>query len=129
MLTVNGTITVDHDDDTSTDALAITAGGGTYNGTYGTLVVNTDGTYTYTLDTAHASNATRVDDVFTIDVTDSDGTSHQFTVTVPVNHVDDANKESVSITARVAAVAMPAPSPRRMLILRIRHSPLMLMAV
>ena len=99
VLTVNGTITVDHDDDTSTDALAITAGGGTYNGTYGTLVVNTDGTYTYTLDTAHASNATRVDDVFTIDVTDSDGTSHQFTVTVPVNHVDDANKESVSITA------------------------------
>ena len=124
-LSVTGTITVDHDNNMDTDALAITSGGvdalyrlnstdadflaahgldanndtwWVYAGTYGTLVIKDDGTFSYVLDATHASNATRVDDIFTINVTDADSNIHRLTLTVPVNHIDDAVKENVSIT-------------------------------
>lgn len=71
---------------------------GTYVGTYGTLVLAADGSYTYTLDTTSqayrdllAGNATvgNGTDVFSYSVIDSDGDTATTTLTVNVTNPDD----------------------------------------
>ena len=104
-----GTISIDHDNNVATDPLAVTIRGGSdvfdatenhwvYTGTYGTLTISPDGSYTYVLDQASASLSARADDTFRVQLTDAEGNDHLFTITVPINHVDDTEKESVSVS-------------------------------
>jgi len=69
------------------------SGGVTVSGTYGTLVIGADGSYTYTLNnTDLAVQALRagehLDEVFTYTLTDGDKTD-QATLTITINGVDD----------------------------------------
>jgi VCBS repeat-containing protein len=56
--------------------------GTTLQGEYGTLAVNADGSYTYTPDAALVHFTAPVDDVFTYQVTFTDGTTEQASLTV-----------------------------------------------
>ncbi|WP_030131910.1 retention module-containing protein [Pseudomonas sp. QTF5] len=68
--------------------------GGTFNGTYGTLVLNANGTYTYTLNTSDADfkalngggNAT---ESFVYTLTDSDGDTSTATLVLNIHNNDD----------------------------------------
>ncbi|MDR8365471.1 retention module-containing protein, partial [Pseudomonas sp. JL3] len=68
--------------------------GGTFNGTYGTLVLNPNGTYTYTLNTGDADfkalngggNAT---ENFVYTLTDSDGDTSTATLVLNIHNNDD----------------------------------------
>ncbi|WP_166041349.1 Ig-like domain-containing protein [Sphingosinicella sp. YJ22] len=65
---------LDNDFDFDGDALTVT--GGTFVGTYGTLTLNADGTYSYTLNTAAVQgldDGESVTDTFTYVVSDNDG--------------------------------------------------------
>ena len=123
VLSIGGVIKIDHDNNDTTDALTLISGGNTgeyrlnsgdssfltehglsagddwwvYTGTYGTFVIRGDGSYSYVLNAEEASRGTRVDDTVTVNVVDAHGTAHQIVVTVPINHVDDATKEGVSL--------------------------------
>jgi VCBS repeat-containing protein len=83
--TVTGTLDAT---DPEGDALTYTAE--TIVGTYGTIQINADGTYTYTLTTnslAHTSQGTGVDgvtDSFTYTVMDDNGNSSTATITVSI---------------------------------------------
>ncbi|MCO8314359.1 retention module-containing protein [Pseudomonas mandelii] len=68
--------------------------GGTFNGTYGTLVLNANGTYTYTLNTSDADfkalngggNAT---ETFTYTLTDADGDTSTANLVLNIQNNDD----------------------------------------
>ncbi|MHC8373261.1 retention module-containing protein [Pseudomonas sp. MDT1-85] len=68
--------------------------GGTFNGTYGTLVLNANGTYTYTLNTSDADfkalngggNAT---ETFTYTLTDADGDTSTANLVLSIQNNDD----------------------------------------
>ncbi|MGX1187717.1 VCBS repeat-containing protein [Pseudomonas sp. F-14 TE3623] len=68
--------------------------GGTFNGTYGTLVLNANGTYTYTLNTSDADfkalngggNAT---ETFTYTLTDADGDTSTANLVLEIHNNDD----------------------------------------
>jgi len=79
-----------NDTDAENDPLTVT-NPGTYVGDYGTLVLNADGTYTYTPDAAADGLAAgeSVQDVFSYTATDG-GASDTATLTVTVNGVNDA---------------------------------------
>ena len=123
-LSVVGTIAVDHDNNVATDVLAITSGGvdalnrlnsddadflaahgldatndnwWVYTGSYGTLVIKDDGSFSYVLNPENATLSQRVDDVFTLQVTDANGNQHSYVLTVPVNPAGLGDPETVSI--------------------------------
>jgi len=71
--------------------------GTTISGTYGTLTLNADGSYTYALDNDSAAvqalvDGQIVDDVFTYTITDADGDTSTTTLTIKVEgQTDQAN--------------------------------------
>ncbi len=68
-----------------TPATAVTAGGTTFAGTYGDLLLRADGSYTYTANRADAvATGTGVSDVFTYRVSDGQGGTANATITVVV---------------------------------------------
>jgi VCBS repeat-containing protein len=104
---VNDTTTVVTGNVVSNDALGADAlpapvtNAGTYEGTYGTLVLGADGTYTYTLDTTSdayrallANNAAvgNATDTFAYTIIDSDGDTATANLTVNVQNLDDPVK-------------------------------------
>ncbi|WP_043620568.1 VCBS domain-containing protein, partial [Ensifer sp. ZNC0028] len=69
--------------------------GGSTAGQYGTLVLNADGSYTYTLNNATAgvqslAAGQMVTDTFTYEITDGDGDKSSTTVTITVTGTNDA---------------------------------------
>ncbi|MCY1321477.1 VCBS repeat protein [compost metagenome] len=68
--------------------------GGSTAGQYGTLVLNADGSYTYTLNNAHgavqglAANQT-LTETFSYEITDGDGDTSPTTLTITINGADD----------------------------------------
>ncbi|MDF1862871.1 MAG: Ig-like domain-containing protein, partial [Verrucomicrobiales bacterium] len=81
-----------NDTDPDGDTLTITTGDGTTTGTYGTLVLATDGSYTYDADQA-AANALAAGetatDTFTYVVSDGEGGSDSATLTITVTGTND----------------------------------------
>jgi VCBS repeat-containing protein len=89
--------------DTPTQVTGVAAGtqasasgdvGVTVTGEYGTLVLNPDGSYTYTLDNASAAvqalgEGDTLSDVFTYTITDADGDTSTTTLTITVNGTND----------------------------------------
>ncbi|MCE6979800.1 retention module-containing protein [Pseudomonas frederiksbergensis] len=68
--------------------------GGTFNGTYGTLVLNANGTYTYTLNTSDAdfkalSGGGNATESFVYTLTDSDGDTSTATLVLNIQNNDD----------------------------------------
>ncbi|MDR1936018.1 MAG: VCBS domain-containing protein, partial [Candidatus Accumulibacter sp.] len=68
--------------------------GGNVAGQYGTLVLNPDGSYTYTLNNSDPKvqalgEGDTLDDTFTYTITDSDGDTSDATLTITINGTDD----------------------------------------
>ncbi|EJL96324.1 VCBS repeat-containing protein [Pseudomonas sp. GM102] len=68
--------------------------GGTFNGTYGTLVLNANGTYTYTLNTSDAdfkalNGGGSATENFVYTLTDSDGDTSTATLVLEIHNNDD----------------------------------------
>ncbi len=74
------------------------------NGQYGSIVINSDGSYTYTIDDTNANvqalrtNAQTLDDVFTYTVTDAGGLTSTTQVTITIRGRND-NPVGVNDTA------------------------------
>ncbi|MEJ5864500.1 retention module-containing protein [Pseudomonas farsensis] len=71
--------------------------GGTFTGTYGTLVLNADGTYTYTLDTSDPDFKNLLGgsvgvEHFAYTIKDADGDTSSATLTLDINNLDDPVK-------------------------------------
>ncbi|MCG8601304.1 MAG: Ig-like domain-containing protein, partial [Verrucomicrobiales bacterium] len=81
-----------NDTDVDGDTLTITSGQGTTVGTYGTLVLNANGSYTYTADQA-AANALAAGEtateIFNYTVSDGEGGSDTATLTITVTGTND----------------------------------------
>ncbi|MEF0943951.1 T1SS-143 repeat domain-containing protein, partial [Rhizobium sp. BR 362] len=76
-----------------------TANGGSVTGTYGTLSVNANGTWSYTLDQSKANSLTASDhpqESFTVQLSDGQGGVTTQTVLVTVNGTNDAPTISIS---------------------------------
>jgi VCBS repeat-containing protein len=87
---VTGVETGNHPGDTVT-----TGTGAPLVGQYGTLTLNTDGSYGYTVDNSNATvdalnTGSHVDDVFTYTMQDAAGAKSTTTLTIHVNGADDA---------------------------------------
>ena len=83
-------------------------GGAGVAGTYGTLILNADGSYTYTLNNANPAvqalaRNQAVSDTFTYTITDADGDPSTTTLTVTVTGTNDAPDITVVGTDRAAA--------------------------
>ncbi|MCZ6811630.1 MAG: Ig-like domain-containing protein, partial [Planctomycetota bacterium] len=113
--TVTGTLTFTDPDGVSVSGVA--AGnvgevsgdvGALVAGTFGTLQVNSDGSYTYTLTTTsldHSSQGTAIDgqtDVFTYTVTDGVGNTNTSTITISI--IDDVPSVEVTVANESAVV-------------------------
>ncbi len=97
--------------------------GGTFNGTYGTLVLNANGTYTYTLNTNDADfkalngggNAT---ENFVYTLTDSDGDTSTATLVLNIQNNDDpvtldglnVNGGELNVYEKKTSATAPAPT-------------------
>ncbi len=89
--------------DTDVDSATLTVESAT-NGTYGTVTMNPDGTFTYAHDGTEPIGAAATDS-FTYTVIDGDGGSAIGTVTVTINPVNDApvaNDDTATVTENVA---------------------------
>ncbi|HJR32790.1 MAG TPA: retention module-containing protein, partial [Pseudomonas sp.] len=97
LLTLNGTVLPNDIQGADRIATGPDSGpiiGGTFNGTYGTLVLNPNGSYTYTLDTSDADfkalhgggNAT---ETFTYTLTDADGDTSTANLVLEIHNNDD----------------------------------------
>ena len=81
---------------TNVDGTAITTAPTTITGTFGTLVVNQDGSYTYTVDPNNATvqalddGATPLQDTFTYTATDQNGQTSTSTLTIDIEGMNDA---------------------------------------
>jgi VCBS repeat-containing protein len=83
---------------TGTPATAVTAAGTTFAGTYGDLLLRSDGSYTYNANRADAiATGTTVSDVFTYQVSDGHGGTSTATLTL-------------SVGGQADTVAAPAPT-------------------
>lgn len=94
-----------NDTDADGDTLSVTAG--TFVGTYGSLVLNSNGTYTYTLDNTNgavqALNSASVPLTDTFTYTLSDGTlTDTATLSILINGANDVPLNSISGTPSVA---------------------------
>jgi len=70
---------------TGTPSTAVTAAGTSITGTYGTLTLKSDGSYSYVASNANAlATGTTVDDVFTYQVRDPSGATSNATLTIHV---------------------------------------------
>ncbi len=72
--------------------------GANVNGTYGSVVINSDGSYTYTLDNTNSSvqalnNGDTLTDIFTYSIIDSDGSTSFATLTINI----DGSTDSLSV--------------------------------
>jgi len=77
--------------DTSRDGSETTAIIGTSTGTYGSIVLNSNGTYTYTRNTTDLNDITaNVSDIFTYSVTDAAGNVTTSTIQINITPVNDA---------------------------------------
>ncbi|MBN3864266.1 retention module-containing protein [Pseudomonas frederiksbergensis] len=97
LLTLNGTVLANDIQGADRIATGPDSGpiiGGTFNGTYGTLVLNPNGTYTYTLNTSDADfkalhgggNAT---ETFTYTLTDADGDTSTANLVLEIHNNND----------------------------------------
>jgi large repetitive protein len=90
---------------------------GTFVGLYGTLVLNADGSYTYTLNnanpTVNALNANQsLQDVFTYTIADGDGTTASANLTITIDGAKDDSPPTVgSSTAYVSEEGLPGCLP------------------
>ncbi|MDI1268806.1 MAG: VCBS domain-containing protein, partial [Polaromonas sp.] len=94
---------------TSVTASTTSANGLSITGTYGTLVLGADGTYSYTLNNAAANvqalaQGATANDVFTYEVKDTNGATHTNTLTITVTGANEApinqfNGTAISSTA------------------------------
>ncbi|MHA7059733.1 VCBS domain-containing protein, partial [Aquimarina sp. M1] len=118
---VTGNIVTNDTDATSGgDVLSITevnvfpgTVGGTYNTLYGSIVVQSDGSYSYTVDTdspavAGLVNGTILQDIFAYTVEDSTGAFDYGILTITINGIDDlpvAVDDNDSVTVNVVNTA------------------------
>ncbi|MBQ0841323.1 MAG: VCBS domain-containing protein, partial [Gammaproteobacteria bacterium] len=77
--------------------------GGDTVGLYGTLVLNADGSYTYTVDNANLAvdalnDGESLDDIFTYTITDGDGDTSTANLTITVNGAVDAFPNGLAYT-------------------------------
>ncbi|MXN67497.1 tandem-95 repeat protein [Stappia sp. GBMRC 2046] len=82
-----------NDTDVDGDALQVSGGAGTITGTYGTLTLNADGSYSYVTDQAAAqalAEGETASDVFSYDISDGNGGTDTATLTVTVTGTNDA---------------------------------------
>ncbi|MBT0964313.1 VCBS domain-containing protein, partial [Denitromonas iodatirespirans] len=90
--TVSGSVLTNDTVGADTNATPITAATPTL--TYGSLILNADGSYTYTLDNTNAAvnalnDGETLTDSYTYTLTDGDGTSTTATLTITINgHTD-----------------------------------------
>ena len=85
-------------------ATAVTAGGVTIAGTYGDLLLRSDGSYTYTASRADAvATGTRVDDVFTYQVSDGHGGLATASLTLHVGGAADTLTAAPPTTTALTA--------------------------
>ena len=89
---------------TGAPSTTVTAGGVTIAGTYGDLLLRSDGSYTYTASRADAvATGTRVDDVFTYQVSDGHGGLANASLTVHVSGVADTLTAAPPTTTALTA--------------------------
>ncbi|OYT99462.1 MAG: hypothetical protein CFE40_06340 [Burkholderiales bacterium PBB1] len=93
---------------TGTPSTTVTAGGVTMAGTYGDLLLRSDGSYSYTASRADAvATGTRVDDVFTYQVSDGNGGLANASLTVHVGGAADTlNAAPPTTTALTATLGL-----------------------
>jgi VCBS repeat-containing protein len=97
------------DNDTQGADQTATVGAGTFSGTYGTLELNADGSYTYTLNTAsvqHLDAGESVQEVFPYALTDADGDSSEARLTVTITGSND--DPTITVTAGAAGTVYEA---------------------
>ncbi|RFC63935.1 Ig-like domain-containing protein, partial [Mesorhizobium denitrificans] len=103
------------------------APGSTVNGTYGSLVLNDNGTYVYTLDNSRPATSALtqgqiVTEVFTYQITDGDGDSTTATLTVTITGSNDAptvvtpiadqsNQDGATVSVNISGAFADADSP------------------
>ncbi len=98
---------------------AITGGtvGGSTTGTYGTLVLNADGSYTYTIDDANTTvqalrtSAETLTDTFTYTVRDTSGATSSTTLSVTITGQNDAPVAALNTGAAIEAGGTHNASP------------------
>src|SRR6185312_1043702 len=89
---VSGNV-LDNDSDVDDGASLSVASPGTFNGTYGTLDLASDGSYTYTLNTAgvqHLADGASITDSFSYQTTDGSSSSNSANLVVSITGVNDA---------------------------------------
>jgi VCBS repeat-containing protein len=79
---------------TSIDGVSVSSGTATVSGTYGTLTINADGSYSYELNNNHPDiqgldDGEFKEDTFEYVITDADGDSSTTTLTISINGQDD----------------------------------------
>src|SRR5262245_65258136 len=82
-----------NDTDVDDGAVLAVANPGSFNGTYGSLSLASDGSYTYTLNTAgvqHLAAGATVTDSFGYKASDGSATSAKATMVVTITGVNDA---------------------------------------
>ncbi|WP_320152633.1 retention module-containing protein [uncultured Tolumonas sp.] len=95
--------------DVDGDPLTISAGTGETKGSYGTLILGSNGEYTYTLDNASAAvqslkTGDTVQDTFTYTVSDGNGGTTDSTITINILGADDSAHVTVSAEGADATV-------------------------
>src|SRR6185312_8328772 len=107
---VSGNV-LDNDSDVDDGASLSVASPGTFNGTYGTLDLASDGSYTYTLNTAgvqHLADGASVTDSFSYQTTDGSASSNSANLVVTIlgqNDAPVAAADSATLTEDDASVS------------------------
>ncbi|HEX5737076.1 MAG TPA: VCBS domain-containing protein, partial [Hydrogenophaga sp.] len=121
LLGADATSVVGLDSGTSTGDLSGNIGT-SFAGNYGSIVLNADGTYTYTLDNRNPAvqrlnNGQTLTEVFRYTIMDSDGDVSTTTLTITIRGVSDTPAEpSLPPTQPPAAPPQaPAPTPERLI--------------
>lgn len=105
-----------NDQSSNTKTITAIAGGtiGTARaGTYGSLTLNADGTYTYTVNNSNAAvqalrtNADTLTDTFTYTMADNTAATSSATLTVTIHGANDAPRVATAITAQQVTVSTP----------------------
>lgn len=92
--------------------------GTTFAGNYGSIVLNADGTYTYTLDNRNPAvqrlnNGQTLTEVFRYTIMDSDGDVSTTTLTITIRGVSDTPAKPSQPPAAPPTAQPPAPAPER----------------
>ena len=103
-----------NDSDPDGNSLSVT-NAGTFTTNYGTLVINADGSYSYTLDNSNPqvnalNDGQHLTDSFTYQISDGHGGSAQATLTVTINGSTD-NHPPVAVDDAASVKEDAAPNP------------------